>query len=177
MSKIIYGGGCVALLLFMLSTAAAHAAAATTASSTASSTVATTTILSPSQIETKVREYFADVPVMIEIAQCESNFRQFTDSGKVFYGGAGGGMVGVFQFYESIHAGPAAQLGFDLDTLDGNIGYAKHVYEKQGTAPWRACVPATSVTLDPQTKLKIEIMKKLIGLLQQLLEIELAKAK
>lgn len=86
--------------------------------------------------EKRVREYFKDIPVMIEIARCESNFRQYTDAGNVLRGGDSGGMVGVFQFFESIHATPALALGFDITTLEGNLGYAKYVYEREGTAPW-----------------------------------------
>ena len=53
--------------------------------------------------ETTVRDYFSDIPVMIEIARCESNFRQFTENGDVVRGGSGGGMVGMFQFFEACH--------------------------------------------------------------------------
>jgi len=87
-------------------------------------------------VEERVREVFAHAPVMAEIARCESKFRQYTDSGNVLRGGTGGGMVGVFQFHERIHAQEALSHGFDITTLEGNLGYAKYVYEKQGTDPW-----------------------------------------
>ena len=151
----------------------------TTTQSTATTTVitSTTTLQNQVAVEKRVREYFIEAPVMIAIARCESNFRQFTDSGSLFRGGMGGGMVGVFQFYEKFHTATARALGFDLSTLEGNIGYAKHVYVAEGTTPWISCVPATvpPVTLDAQTKLKIELMTKLVGLLQELLKLELAK--
>jgi hypothetical protein len=88
------------------------------------------------EAEKRVREYFKDTPVMIEIARCESNFRQYTDAGTVLRGGDSGGMVGTFQFFESIHATPAKALGFDITTLEGNLAYAKHVYTNEGTTPW-----------------------------------------
>jgi hypothetical protein len=150
----------------------------------ASETTATTSLsglvvapaakFTPTEIEAKVRTYFADTPVMIEIARCESKFRQFTDAGNVFYGGAGGGMVGIFQFFESIHKAPALALGFDLATVEGNLGYAKHLYSEQGTTPWRSCVPATPI-LDATTQQRIALMKQIIGLLQQLLALKLAE--
>ena len=59
-----------------------------------------------------------------------------TDSGNPLRGP--GGMVGVFQFYESIHAPGALALGFDITTLEGNLGYAKHVYNTQGLTPWNS---------------------------------------
>jgi hypothetical protein len=112
---------------------------------------------------------------MIEIARCESNFRQFTDSGSVLRGGAGGGMVGVFQFLGNIHMAPALTLGFDINTLEGNLGYAKNLYQSQGSTPWRSCVPATvNTNIDSQVQLlaKIELLKQLLALLQQLLALQ-----
>lgn len=145
------------------------------AAESVASTTASTTNLTPAEIEAKVRVAFADVPVMIEIAKCESKFRQFTDAGNVFYGGAGGGMVGIFQFYESIHKTAAATLGYDLATVDGNIAYAKHLYKEQGVTPWQSCVPATVPVLDANTQQRIKLMMQLIDLLQQLLVLKLAE--
>lgn len=119
-------------------------------------------------VERRVREYFVDVPVMIDIARCESSFRQFSDSGSVFHGGSGGGMVGVFQLYGSVHAAAAIALGLDINTLEGNIAYARHLYESSGVTPWHACVPAEA-EVTTQIRLRIELMKRVISLLQQLL--------
>lgn len=155
--------------VFLVGISATSVEAAESVVSTAS-----TTALTPAEVEAKVRTYFTDTPVMIEIAKCESKFRQYTDAGNVFYGGAGGGMVGIFQFYESIHKSSATALGYDLATVDGNIAYAKYLYKEQGTTPWRSCVPATPV-LDANTQQRIALMKQLIGLLQQLLAMKLAE--
>ena len=152
----------------------------------ASKTASSTLTIHEDQVavEKRVREYFADAPAMIEIARCESKFRQYTDSDSVLRGGAGGGMVGVFQFYETIHAPAAKALGFDLTTLDGNLAYAKHIYESEGTTPWnsaRACfeTPALSETVTSSTpptrtelKAKIKQLIQLITLLQQLQELK-----
>lgn len=174
MSKIIHLG----VLFFIIAsfmqvtevTAAEKKVVAT--SSLAATTTATTSVA----IEKRVREYFADIPVMIEIAKCESKFRQFTDSGAVLRGGSGGGMVGVFQFYESIHTKGAKALGFDLATVEGNLGYAKHVYSEQGTTPWRECIPKVlpqaSSTNIQQLQLRIKLLTELVGLLQQLMELK-----
>jgi len=128
----------------------------------------------PASIEDRVREYFADIPVMIEIARCESKFRQFTDSGSVLRGGASGQFVGIFQFMESIHSSVARTLGHDLATVDGNLAYARHLYTQQGTRPWASCVPAVLPATDAQLQLQIELMTKLVGLLQELLKLKLA---
>lgn len=87
-------------------------------------------------VEQAVRTFFADTPIMAEIARCESKFRQFTDSGNVLRGGYGNNMIGVFQFNEPVHAKAAKSLGLDINTLDGNLGYAKHLYLQSGTDPW-----------------------------------------
>jgi len=128
----------------------------------------------PASVEDRVREYFADIPVMIEIARCESKFRQFTDSGSVLRGGASGQFVGIFQFMESIHSSAARSLGHDLATVDGNLAYARHLYTQQGTKPWASCVPAVLPTTDAQLQLQIELLTKLVGLLQELLKLKQA---
>lgn len=141
---------------------------------------APSTVSGEVSIEKQVRTYFADIPVMIEIARCESNFRQFTDSGLVLRGGAGGGMIGIFQFYEQVHAATAGARGLDLATTEGNLGYARYLYERSGTTPWlsaKSCwtlpVPASS-TVVADLQLRIELLTKMVGLLQQLLALQLA---
>jgi hypothetical protein len=161
--------------------------ATTTQTAIATPIVATTTttttpvVQNQIEVEKRVREVFSDAPVMIEIARCESKFRQFTDSGNVLRGGAGGGMIGVFQFYEAIHEMPARALGFDLATLEGNLGYARHLYSTSGTRPWAPCVPAVipvATTLSPaQKELQIKLLQQVIVLLQELLKLELAKQR
>ncbi len=152
--------------------------ASTTFAATSTSTATTTPsvpVHDPVAVETQVRAAFPDAAVMVDVARCESNFRQFTDSGSVFRGGVGGEMIGVFQFYETVHTAAALAKGFDLATLAGNIGYARVVYTESGTTPWSACVPVTTpVTTDAHTKIKIELLKQVIVLLQQLLVLKQA---
>jgi len=93
-------------------------------------------------IEAAVREAFADAPVMIAVAKCESGYRQFASEGVVLRGGAGKGYIGIFQIGESLHAGRASSLGQDIYTTQGNIAYARHLYDEQGSVPWRECVPS-----------------------------------
>lgn len=141
---------------------------------------ATNSLTASVSVEEKVREYFQDIPVMIDIARCESKFRQFTDAGNVLYGGAGGGMVGVYQFYEQIHSGTAKSLGFDLSTLDGNVGYARHLYNEEGTTPWNSAIDCWKYPLqgvsttysDSEQKLQIEMLHQIIALLRQILELQ-----
>lgn len=99
-------------------------------------TGATSSLYDSLFIAQAVRTKFADAPVMEHVARCESEFRQFSDSGDPLRGGYGGNMVGVFQIYDAVHRIDAEALGFDIDTLDGNLSYARHLYDYQGTNPW-----------------------------------------
>lgn len=84
-----------------------------------------------------VQTYFADEPVMIAIADCESHFTQLDKDGKVVKN-PNSSAVGVFQIMASIHATSADDtLGLNIYTLQGNAAYARYLYESQGTAPWR----------------------------------------
>ena len=89
-------------------------------------------------VEEYVRDYFADEPVMIAIAQCESQFRQSDKSGKLLKNSTSSA-IGVFQIMSSIHAGSAEKnLGIDITTIEGNAAYARYLYEESGTKPWKA---------------------------------------
>ena len=99
---------------------------------------ATTNILSASQkeLENKVRVYFKDDPILVDIARCESSFRQVDENGKILRGTVNKGDVGIMQINEYYHADKAKSLGLNLKTLEGNLAYAKYLYEQQGTQPW-----------------------------------------
>lgn len=101
---------------------------------------------SVSSIENVIREHFKDTPIMIDIARCESEFRQFDNSGTVLKNPTSSAK-GVFQIMESIHKAPAARLGFDILTLEGNIAYAEYLLENQGTKPWNSSANCWNKTL------------------------------
>jgi hypothetical protein len=103
-------------------------------------------------VESAVRAYFGETPVMISIARCESKFRQYADSGNPLYGGYQGKMVGVFQVYEDIHGDFARGKGMDITTLDGNLQYAKYLYEREGTQPWMSSFPCWGKEISDTTE-------------------------
>lgn len=88
-------------------------------------------------VQEYVQQYFADEPVMVAIAGCESNFRQYDTSGSVLKN-PNSSAVGVFQIMGSVHSGTAADLNVDIYTTSGNLAYARYLYETSGTAPWTA---------------------------------------
>ncbi len=102
------------------------------------------------EVEAKVREVFVNAPDMITIAQCESKFRQYADSGAPLRGGTNGQYIGVFQISEGL-ANDARDRGFDIYWLDGNLGYAKYMYEQRGTQPWISCLGTKTVTATSPT--------------------------
>lgn len=96
----------------------------------------TTTLSQPITVEAYVREYFKDTPILSEIAKCESTFRQFDKNGDPLKGETNKGDIGVMQINKYYHEEDASKLGLDIYTLDGNLAFAKHLYEKYGSDPW-----------------------------------------
>jgi hypothetical protein len=86
----------------------------------------------------KVSQYFDDLPIMIDIARCESHFRQFDPKGNIFRGEKNRFDVGVMQINESYHLKESKKLGYDIYSLEGNMAYARYLYEKEGARPWLA---------------------------------------
>jgi hypothetical protein len=87
-------------------------------------------------VEEYVRNYFSDIPVMVEIAKCESHFRQHNESGEVLRGEKNVLDRGVMQINEYYHGEDSEKLGFDILTLKGNTAYARYLFEKYGVKPW-----------------------------------------
>ncbi len=105
--------------------------------------------MSSSVVKSVVENYFADIPIMIRIAECESQFRQYNAStGEVLRGRVNSADRGVMQINEMYHGNTARKLGINLLTIDGNMAYARHLYNEQGTRPWISSSPCwgSSVT-------------------------------
>ncbi len=78
---------------------------------------------------------------MIAVAKCESGIRQYEKDGKVLRGRIDNRDVGLFQISEKYHAETAKDMGIDIYSVEGNIKYAKHLYEKNGLRDWSASRP------------------------------------
>ncbi|MEK7644829.1 MAG: hypothetical protein AAB391_00695 [Patescibacteria group bacterium] len=91
-----------------------------------------------SDTELKVRAYFSDIPVLIEVARCESQFRHTDKSGNLLRGTITSDDLGVMQINEYYHGDSAKKLDLDITSLNGNMEYARHLYEKYGSEPWNA---------------------------------------
>ncbi|PIR85490.1 hypothetical protein COU15_00135 [Candidatus Kaiserbacteria bacterium CG10_big_fil_rev_8_21_14_0_10_45_20] len=106
-----------------------------------SETIADETVQNPETLAEYVREYYADTPILADIAWCESSMRHFNKEGEILRGVADSDDLGVMQINRRYHEKDAVELGFDIYSLNGNLAYAKHLYEKQGTRPWKASSP------------------------------------
>ena len=94
--------------------------------------------LEPVTFETYVRDYFEEYPVLAEIAKCESGFTHYLRNGSVLRGRANSLDIGVMQINERYHNERAKALGMNIYNFEGNLSYAKHLYEKEGVKPWSA---------------------------------------
>lgn len=86
-------------------------------------------------IKELVEDEFGVGHVMVEIARCESQYRQFNE-GEVLRGKVNPKDVGIFQINEGYHLSIATKMDIDIETAEGNIAYARHLFETKGTAPW-----------------------------------------
>lgn len=126
---------------------------ATTSAATASASKGISSDLPLSTISTEayVRDYFKDIPLLAEISRCESTFRQYGKDGKVILGKVNSGDIGVMQINKHYHVEDATKLGFDIYTIDGNLGYARYLYGKYGSDPWSSsskCWKASKASQD-----------------------------
>lgn len=107
--------------------------------------------------EEYVRNYFSDIPIMIEISKCESRFRQYDKDGKVLRGVVNDLDVGVMQINQYYHDADSDKLGYDIMTIEGNTAYARHLFEKRGVQPWSSSSPCWEKTLAYSEYMKKEL--------------------
>ncbi|MDB5259244.1 MAG: hypothetical protein JWO73_452 [Candidatus Taylorbacteria bacterium] len=138
----------VALNSSVTGTVTSTAMAATTTSATTTAIIQTIDANSPVgrslSYRQKVQEYFKNEPILIEVARCESEFRQFKKDGTVIRGIVNNQDVGIMQINEKYHLAASKALGYDIYSVEGNLAYARYIYEEQGAAPWVSSSPCWS---------------------------------
>ena len=87
-------------------------------------------------LEAYVRAYYKDTPELAAIAKCESNFRQYDSKGAILHGVVNKNDIGIMQINEYYNGENADKLGLDIYTIEGNLDYAKVLYNKFGLDPW-----------------------------------------
>lgn len=98
-------------------------------------------LVSSEAVKEVVENYFSDIPIMAEIARCESTYRHYLSDGSVLQGRVDNADTGVMQINKRYHEETAVSLGLNLDDIEDNLQYARHLYERQGTQPWSASAP------------------------------------
>ncbi|MFA6274884.1 MAG: hypothetical protein WCX70_01905, partial [Candidatus Paceibacterota bacterium] len=81
-------------------------------------------------------EYGIHPDTALNIAMCESSLRQYNNEGNTLRGIQNSDDVGVFQINEKYHLEKSRELGYNLNTPEGNIGYAMWLMKKEGTRHW-----------------------------------------
>lgn len=96
-----------------------------------------------------VKKTYANEPILIDIARCESSFRQYDGTtGGILHGKADADDIGVMQINEKYQLDKALSAGYDIDTVEGNVAYAQYLFDNQGAAPWKASESCWSVAYD-----------------------------
>lgn len=90
------------------------------------------------ETEEIVDNYFSDIPIMSDIAYCESRYRQYDSNGGLLRGIVNNSDVGIMQINEYYHLEDSQRLGVDIHTVDGNMEFARHLYNTQGVQPWKS---------------------------------------
>jgi hypothetical protein len=92
--------------------------------------------------EETVRSFFKDIPILIDVARCESGFTHYEpQTGEVKRGHMNAADLGVMQINEHYHGTAAERMGLSLSNLQDNLTYARHLYEQEGLKPWKASKP------------------------------------
>ena len=88
-------------------------------------------------VKAAIIKEFGENSIMVRIAGCEGHFYQIDPkTGEALRGQINPLDRGVFQINEYYHLDASKKMGIDILTLEGNIAYARYLYDTQGTAPW-----------------------------------------
>jgi hypothetical protein len=73
---------------------------------------------------------------MIEVSRCESSWTHYKADGSVLRGKVDPRDSGAMQINKGYHEKAASNMGLNLDILEDNLQYGRHLYETQGLQPW-----------------------------------------
>ena len=78
-----------------------------------------------------------DAQIAIKISYCESSWKQFDSEGSVLRGIVNPADRGAMQI-NLMHKDEADKLGLDINTLEGNVRFAYHLFTLHGWNDWLA---------------------------------------
>lgn len=85
----------------------------------------------------EINTVFGDNPIMVRIAKCESTLMH-EKNGDVVRGKVDPDDTGLMQINKRYHGAEAEKLGLDLEDIQDNLAYAKHLFNREGTTPWNS---------------------------------------
>ncbi len=105
----------------------------------------------------KAKDLIKKAPSVLEIiAACESGMKHYNeDTGNVLQGRITPGDVGLLQINSLVHEEQARELGFNIFSIYGNIGYAMKLYIEKGTQPWNSSKKCWGSKIPPQLQLPL----------------------
>ena len=96
-------------------------------------------------VEEEVEKSVFDNNTLFQICRCESDIfgrgeptQYELDGTTILTGRIDSADTGACQINKRYHLKDSIALGYDIDTLQGNWDYAKHLLNTQGTRPWNA---------------------------------------
>ncbi|MFH0755246.1 MAG: hypothetical protein V1910_01080 [bacterium] len=116
-------------------------------------------VLTREELEKKAKAYFKDTPILVDIARCESKFRHLDKNGDILRGEINKGDLGLMQINEYYHMDKSKKLGLDIKTLEGNMAYAKYLYEREGSRPWLSSSKCWRTIIDSKVGNQIALNK------------------
>lgn len=85
-----------------------------------------------------IADPFEGYPLLKKICECESGLTHYINEEKqvVLRGRVNRYDIGICQINEQYHRESIARTGYNIYTPEGNIRFAKLLYNKQGSKPW-----------------------------------------
>jgi len=83
------------------------------------------------RIKKEIETVFPGLPIMLEVARCESEYRV-----KAYNPTNNSNDKGIFQISERYHGDRVEQLGLDMYNPAENIRFARMLYDERGLDPW-----------------------------------------
>ncbi len=95
--------------------------------------------LSPEKLDLarQIRAVFADAPIMVRVAMCESGMIHH-ENGELLRGRVDGLDYGVFQVRLHVHQSEMQRMRLNPNVFSQYLSYVRYLYETQGLRPWRS---------------------------------------
>jgi len=89
------------------------------------------------RVESLIKDYFPDAPIMIKVAFGESGLKQWHSDGRVVRGVVDKDDTGLMQINNRYWGKTAKKLGLDYEnSIIDNVRMARHIYDTQGITAW-----------------------------------------